>query len=61
MNQYGRKRTTHEIPGGSWVRQNCRWREPYKLELVQQALLGAFGDKYSEYMKRTKRLVPFLY
>jgi protein-S-isoprenylcysteine O-methyltransferase Ste14 len=34
---------------------------PAGLNPWQQALLGAFGEQYKEYMKRTKRLVPEIY
>jgi len=27
----------------------------------ETALVGAFGDEYHQYMKRTKRIIPFLF
>jgi len=33
----------------------------WRIHVEEQALLGAFGEKYKEYMKRTKRLVPWVY
>ena len=33
----------------------------WRIRVEEQALLGAFGEKYRDYMKRTKRLVPGVY
>jgi len=33
----------------------------WRIHVEEQALLGAFGGKYHDYMKRTKRLVPWVY
>jgi protein-S-isoprenylcysteine O-methyltransferase len=33
----------------------------WRIHVEEQALLGAFGEQYREYMKRTKRLVPGVY
>ena len=33
----------------------------WRIHIEEQALLGAFGEQYEEYMKRTKRLVPGVY
>ena len=32
-----------------------------RIKLEEQLLIQTFGDKYLEYMKHTKRLVPFIY
>jgi protein-S-isoprenylcysteine O-methyltransferase Ste14 len=32
----------------------------YRIKVEEGALLGALGDPYREYMRRTKRLVPFV-
>jgi protein-S-isoprenylcysteine O-methyltransferase Ste14 len=32
-----------------------------RMNVEEEALRGALGARYAEYMKRTKRLVPFLY
>jgi protein-S-isoprenylcysteine O-methyltransferase Ste14 len=32
----------------------------YRMNIEEAALLRAFGDEYRDYMKRTKRLIPFL-
>ncbi len=33
----------------------------WRIHVEEQALLGAFGERYREYMKKTKRLVPGIY
>ena len=33
----------------------------YRMGIEERLLLAEFGDDYRAYMKRTKRLVPFLY
>ena len=33
----------------------------WRIHVEEEALLGAFGDAYKEYMARTKRLVPGIY
>jgi protein-S-isoprenylcysteine O-methyltransferase Ste14 len=33
----------------------------YRINVEEQALLGALGERYASYMQRTKRLVPFIY
>ena len=33
----------------------------YRIPIEERALTTAFGDKYKQYMKRTWRLVPFLF
>jgi protein-S-isoprenylcysteine O-methyltransferase Ste14 len=33
----------------------------YRLEVEENMLLEKFGDEYREYMRRTRRLVPYLY
>jgi len=33
----------------------------YRMNVEEEALLRALGLRYAEYMKRTKRLVPFVY
>ncbi|UCH03139.1 MAG: isoprenylcysteine carboxylmethyltransferase family protein [Candidatus Bathyarchaeota archaeon] len=33
----------------------------YRLLFEEQLLLQEFGDHYKNYMKRTKRLIPFIY
>jgi protein-S-isoprenylcysteine O-methyltransferase len=33
----------------------------WRIHVEEQALLGAFGEQYKEYMKKTKRLVPWIY
>ena len=32
-----------------------------RMNVEEEALLGALGERYAEYMKRTSRLVPFIY
>lgn len=32
-----------------------------RIGMEEDMLLGAFGDEYRDYMKRTKRLIPFIY
>ena len=32
-----------------------------RIRMEEDMLLGAFGDEYRDYMKRTKRLIPFIY
>lgn len=32
-----------------------------RMRVEEEALLGAFGDKYRTYMQRTRRLLPFVY
>ena len=34
------------------------WR---RMNVEEEALRGALGERYADYMKRTKRLVPFIY
>jgi protein-S-isoprenylcysteine O-methyltransferase len=33
----------------------------YRIRSEEQMLLGAFGKNYGDYMRRTWRLVPFIY
>ena len=33
----------------------------YRIRVEERALIGAFGEKYVEYSRRTKRLVPFVF
>jgi protein-S-isoprenylcysteine O-methyltransferase len=33
----------------------------WRMQVEEQVLIGAFGEKYKDYMKRTKRLVPWVY
>ena len=33
----------------------------HRLHFEEKMMIEAFGDEYREYMKRTKRLIPFLY
>jgi len=33
----------------------------YRIKVEEEALIGAFGDDYISYMKRTKRLLPGIY
>lgn len=33
----------------------------YRIHVEERALVGAFGDEYSEYCRKTKRLVPGIY
>jgi protein-S-isoprenylcysteine O-methyltransferase len=33
----------------------------WRIRVEEEALLGAFGERYRAYMQRTKRLVPFVY
>jgi len=33
----------------------------YRLKLEEKMLVDKFGDEYREYMKNTKRLIPFTY
>ncbi len=28
---------------------------------IEAALLGTFGEQYRDYMRRTRRLIPFVY
>jgi protein-S-isoprenylcysteine O-methyltransferase Ste14 len=32
----------------------------YRIRVEEKALLSELGDNYANYMKRTKRLIPFL-
>jgi protein-S-isoprenylcysteine O-methyltransferase Ste14 len=32
-----------------------------RMNVEEEALLQALGSRYADYMKRTKRLVPFVY
>lgn len=32
-----------------------------RIRIEEEMLLGAFGDEYRDYTKRTKRLIPFIY
>ena len=33
----------------------------YRIEIEERMLLQRFGDEYRDYMRRTKKLIPFLY
>ena len=33
----------------------------YRMNVEERALMGALGDRYASYARRTKRLVPFIY
>jgi len=33
----------------------------YRVRIEERMLLGRFGDEYREYMKRTRRMIPYLY
>jgi protein-S-isoprenylcysteine O-methyltransferase Ste14 len=33
----------------------------YRMEIEERMLIEEFGDEYREYMKKTKKLIPFLY
>jgi protein-S-isoprenylcysteine O-methyltransferase Ste14 len=33
----------------------------HRMNVEEQALLGALGENYASYMRRTKRVVPFIY
>lgn len=33
----------------------------WRIHIEEQALVGALGEKYSDYMRRTKRLIPLVY
>jgi protein-S-isoprenylcysteine O-methyltransferase len=33
----------------------------WRIHIEEEALLGAFGDQYRNYMHRTKRLIPWIY
>jgi protein-S-isoprenylcysteine O-methyltransferase len=33
----------------------------HRIKLEEAMLIGQFGAKYEEYMRQTKRLIPFLY
>ena len=33
----------------------------YRMRVEESALCAAFGDQYRDYMRRTKRLIPFIY
>lgn len=33
----------------------------YRIQIEEKMLIERFGDEYREYMKRTKRLIPFIY
>jgi protein-S-isoprenylcysteine O-methyltransferase Ste14 len=33
----------------------------YRIKVEEKFMLEEFGDKYEEYKKRTKRLIPFVY
>jgi protein-S-isoprenylcysteine O-methyltransferase Ste14 len=32
-----------------------------RIRMEEEMLLGAFGDEYRDYVKRTRRLIPFVY
>ena len=32
-----------------------------RIQMEEEILIGTFGDEYRDYMKRTKRVVPFIY
>ena len=32
-----------------------------RMEIEEQSLISEFGEEYEEYMKRTKRLIPYIY
>jgi len=32
-----------------------------RMQMEEEILIGAFGDEYRDYMKRTKRIIPFIY
>jgi protein-S-isoprenylcysteine O-methyltransferase len=34
------------------------WR---RMRIEEAALLGTFGERYRDYMRRTRRLIPFIY
>ena len=33
----------------------------YRINIEEKALRDQFGKNYSDYMKKTKRLIPFIY
>lgn len=33
----------------------------YRIRIEENMLLEEFGDEYREYMKRTKKIIPFIY
>lgn len=33
----------------------------YRIKIEEKILIEKFGDKYQEYMKKTKKLVPYIY
>jgi protein-S-isoprenylcysteine O-methyltransferase Ste14 len=33
----------------------------YRIRVEERALTERFGDEYTEYCKKTKRLIPFIY
>jgi protein-S-isoprenylcysteine O-methyltransferase Ste14 len=33
----------------------------WRVRIEERALLGALGEQYRPYMRRTKRLIPFIY
>jgi len=33
----------------------------YRIEIEERMLIQKFGDEYRDYMRRTKKLIPFLY
>ena len=33
----------------------------YRINVEEKVLAEAFGEQYSDYIKRTKKLVPFIY
>jgi len=33
----------------------------YRIKIEEKMLIEKFGDEYGEYMKKTKRLIPFVY
>ena len=33
----------------------------FRMRVEEAALLQAFGDEYRAYMRRTKRLIPFIF
>jgi len=33
----------------------------YRIRVEEQMLIDQFGDEYRTYMRKTKRLIPFIY
>mgnify|MGYP006269711371 CR=1 FL=1 len=33
----------------------------YRIRVEEQALIGKFGDKYRDYMRKSKRLIPYIF